>query len=150
MISRAIDEEISVALDRVSSALGAAGIPAEVLSAPEKRALVVRLQERLGVDVRAHAPWDHKTAPDGQLRPDGWEIIPAYVGARTCLMFLDGADIVWKFSSGPDLLCVLNECPALEFYVCDQDASYLLCSNHHDFIIGWGAARPWVERLGSS
>jgi hypothetical protein len=64
-------------------------------------------------------------------------------------MFLDGADIVWKFSGGPDLLCVLNECPALEFYVCDEDASYLLCSNHHDFIIGWGAAEPWVERLGS-
>ncbi|GAB9134881.1 hypothetical protein BDS110ZK25_20780 [Bradyrhizobium diazoefficiens] len=51
-----------------------------------------------------------------------------------------------KFSCGADLLRVLEDCPALEFYVCDEKASYLLCSNHHDFVVGWGAALPWVAR----
>ncbi len=62
-------------------------------------------------------------------------------------MFLSEAAYIWKFGSGYDLLRVLLECPALEFYVCDEDGSYLLCSNDHDFIIGWGTARPWVETL---
>jgi hypothetical protein len=122
--------------DHVSSALSATGVQAEVLSAPERKALVVRLRERLGVDVRAHAPWDDKTESSGKLRSDGWELIPTFVGATTCYMFLDGAGIVWKFRNGSDLRCVMKESPALEFYVCDRDASYLVCSNHHDFIMG--------------
>jgi hypothetical protein len=143
-----VGEKISMALDPISSALSATGVRAEVLGAAEKKALVVRLSERLGVDVRAHAAWDDKTAPDGQLRSDGWKIIPTYVGATSCLMFLDGANVVWKFRNGSDLLRVLEECTALEFYICDQDASYLLCSNHHDYVVGWGTAKPWVGRLG--
>ena len=133
----------------ISSALHATGNPAEVLGAAERTALVVRLRERLGVDATAHKPWDSPAAPQGQLRPDGWELIPAYVGGTTCLMFLDGANTVWQFSSGSDLLRVLEDCPALEFYVCDREASYLLCTNHHDFVIGWGAATSWVDGLGS-
>jgi len=135
--------------NHVSSALKATGIQAEELGAREKQAVVVRLLERLSVDVTGHAPWDHKAAPDGRLRPDGWELITKYVGTTACMMFLEGAHTVWKFSSGSDLLRVLKDCPALEFYVCDEDASYLLCSNHHDFVIGWGAARSWVESLGN-
>jgi len=131
----------------VSSALSAAGVQAEVLSTSARHALVVRLRERLAVDVTAHQTWDKKTRSDGKLRSDGWEIIPTFVGNTACCMFLDGAGTVWKFSDGSDLLRVLKECPALEFYICDQDASYLLCSNHHDFIIGWGAAKSWVDRL---
>jgi len=134
--------------DHISSALHATGVHAQVLDAAEKRALVVRLRERLGVDVTSHAPWDNSAGPDGHLRPDGWELIPTYVGAVPCLMFLDRANTVWKFRCGADLLRVLGECPALEFYVCDQEASYLLCSNHHDFVIGWGTAAQWVSGLG--
>ena len=137
-------------LNHVHLALEATGVQAEVLAAREKQALVVRLLERLGVDVTGRAPWDDDAAPDGRLRPDGWQLIPQYVGSTTCLMFLAGAHTVWKFSSGSDLLRVLKDCPALEFYVCDEDASYLLCSNHHDFVIGWGAATPWVESWGSA
>jgi hypothetical protein len=147
LMFRTIGEEISMTSNHVLSALNATGVPAEVLTAPQKKALVVKLRERLGVNVRAHAFWDDKTGSDGQQRADGWKLIPTYVGVRTCLMFLGGADIVWKFRNSSDLLRVLNECPPLEFYVCDQDASYLLCHNHHDFIIGWGVARSWVDRL---
>lgn len=135
--------------DHISSALRATGVEAQVLGAGERNALVVRLRERLGVDVVAHAPWSDSAAPDGRPRPDGWELIPTYVGTTACLMFLDGANTVWKFRKGSDLLRVLKECPAFEFYVCDQEASYLLCSNHHDFVIGWGAATRWVNDLDS-
>lgn len=135
--------------NHVSSALKVTGIQAELLGAREKQAVVVRLLERLGVDVTRHAPWDDDAAPDGCLRPDGWELIPKYVGTTACLLFLEGAHTVWKLRSGFDLLRVLKDCPALEFYVCDEEASYLLCSNHHDFVIGWGAATTWVESLGN-
>jgi len=28
-----------------------------------------------------------------------------------------------------------------------EETSYLLCNNHHDFVIGWGEAPQWVARL---
>jgi hypothetical protein len=134
--------------DHITSALHAAEVQSEILDSVERRALVIRLRERLGIDVTAHAPWDDNAAPEGQLRSDGWELIPAYVGNSVCLMFLDGAKTIWKFNGGTELRRVLEECPALEFYVCDQEASYLICSNHHDYLIGWGTATQWVDRLG--
>jgi hypothetical protein len=148
MMFRSTVKEMHMSLDHISLALHAAEVQAEVLDSAEREVLMVRVQERLGVDVTVHAPWDNSFAPDGKIRPDGWELIPMYVGATSCLMFLDCAKVVWKFKSGSDLLRVLKESPALEFYVCDEKASYLLCSNHHDFVIGWGAAQLWVDELG--
>jgi hypothetical protein len=137
-----------MSLNQLSSAVRDSGIEAEMLNEGGRKALLVRLLERLGVDVTSRAPWEF--GGKGKQRPDGWELIPKYVGANACLMFLEGAHEIWKFQSGRDLLRVLNDCPALEFYVCDEDGSYLLCHNHHDFVIGWGGASQWVEQLGSA
>ncbi|VIO66769.1 hypothetical protein [Bradyrhizobium ivorense] len=134
--------------DHVSSAIGDAGIQAEVLNEERRRAVVVRLLERLAIDVTSRFPWEH--GGEGKQRSDGWKLIPEFVGSNVCLMFFDGADEILKFQSGQDLLRVLKNCPPLEFYVCDEDASYLLCHNHHDFVVGWGRASQWVERLGNA
>jgi len=131
----------------VSSALEATRVQAEVLDAEARQEIVTRLGARLGVDVTRRAPWDDDAAPNGCLRSDGWELIPKYVGDAICLMFLEGAQTFWKVNNGSDLLRVLKDCPGLEFYVCDEDARYLLCSNHHDFVMGWGSAGPWVDNL---
>ncbi len=135
--------------DHVSSVHRLTGISPVVLEASVKQTLVLRLFERLGVDVTQPAPWDRSDAPEGQLQTDGWKVVSTFVGAAPCLMFLDAASPVWKFKNGSDLLRVLKECPGLEFYVCDQEGSYLLCSNHHDFVIGWGRASSWVEDLAT-
>ena len=132
-------------MNYVSAAVSNTGVHAEVLNEESRRALLVRLLERLGLDVTSCAPWER--GGEGKHRSDGWELIPEYIGANACLMFLEGADEVWKFKSGRDLLRVLNDCPGVEFYVCDEDASYLLCHNHHDFLVGWGGASEWIGRL---
>lgn len=130
--------------DHVSSAVSNTGAPAELLSERERQAVLIRLLERLGVDVTRNAPWEDGSASEGKQMQDGWQLIPAYVGGRECLMFLEGARSIWKFQNGADLLRVLEDCPAFEFYVCDEEASYLLCHNHHDFVIGWGTRLPMI------
>lgn len=135
-------------IDHVTNGLKTTGIEAEVLSAAHRNAIIGKLQSSLAVDVNKSAAWDDANAPDGRQRIDGWELISRFVGPSTaCLMFLDGARTIWKFKDGNDLLEVLNECPPIEFYVCDDDAKYLLCSNHHDVVIGWGEALYWVSSL---
>ncbi|HAM44040.1 MAG TPA: hypothetical protein DCM67_03315 [Propionibacteriaceae bacterium] len=63
---------------------------------------------------------------------------------------LVGAATVWRFRHGEDLARVLAECPPGAFFVCDEEAHDLLCSNHHDVVSGWGAAAAWVDALGGS
>jgi len=130
--------------DHVSLAISATGVPALLLCEEQRRVIVLRLLERLGVNVFGRAPWDHPAAPLGMQKSDGWKLIPKYVGGRECLLFPEGAGSMWTFSNGSDLLRVLENCQAIEFYVADKDAGYLLCFNHHDFIVGWGEAAQWV------
>ncbi len=120
------------------------------LTATEHQALIATVLDNLGVDITARAPWDAPEAPPGQRRSDGWQLVARYAGNAPCLMFLEGAATVWRFRHGEDLARVLAECPPGEFFVCDEAASYLLCSNHHDVVIGWGAATAWVDALAQS
>jgi hypothetical protein len=132
------------------AALQDAQVQSTVLDAAQRQAIIARLRERLGVDVAARAPWDSPSAPQGRQRHDGWRLVPTQVGAAPCVVLLAGAETMWSLASGSDLLRILTEAPALEFYVCDQDATYLLCSNDHDVVIGWGTASAWVDSLGQN
>ncbi len=140
------DEATAMRTSWVNAALEVSATPAELLGVPERQAVIARLCERLGVDVARYWPWQDVDAASVQ-RDDGWMRIANYVGTEPCLLFLDGAGTIWRLASGSDLLRVLEECPGIEFYVCDEAASYLLCHNHHDFVIGWGTAGAWVESL---
>ncbi|MEJ5027729.1 hypothetical protein [Comamonas sp. MYb69] len=136
--------------DSVSVVVRSADIQIVALSAVKRTTVVAQLREQLGVDVLHPSPWGSRSAPEGCPRADGWELIPQYVGAASCLMFLPGATAIWQFGSGADLLLVLKESSAMEFYVCDDEARYLLCCNDHDFLIGWGIAAPWVASLAQA
>jgi hypothetical protein len=134
----------------ISSAMDAAQIEAQVLDMSERDSLAKSLLENLFVDVASRAPWDSRKAPEGIFCVDGWQLIPGYVGDRSCCMFQSEARVVWKLKNGSELFRVLKECPLIEFYVCDIEASYLLCSNDHDLLIGWGVAEQWVKNLGAA
>jgi hypothetical protein len=137
---------LSTMLDHIFRAINETQAAAALLDDEQRHEMAALLRSRLGVNVLSHSPWDNSEAPRGLRTTDGWQLIPAYVGTSECVMFVAGASACWTFRDGSDLLRVLEECPALEFYVSDKDASYLLCSNHHDFVIGWGDAAGWVAR----
>lgn len=124
-------------------------IPARL--SPSERDVVIRLlQERLNVNVEALMPWNAADAPAGIQNASGWELIPRFVGGLPCLVFSPLATGVWRFAEGPELLEFLRETPHFEFYVCDPEATYLICFNHHDFVLGWGRSTTWVQQLKNS
>lgn len=132
----------------VSSALEATSIEAITLNPTRRQDVLEGLSTQLDLDVTSPAPWDADSAPEGRLLPEGWKLIADYVGDRPCLLFFEGAQTIWGLHSGSDLNRLLMECPPLEFYVCDEQANYLLCANDHDVVIGWGDATAWVRSLG--
>jgi hypothetical protein len=103
----------------------------------------------LQVDIQATiAPWDDVDAPSGVKKSDGWELITQYIGNAECFVWSGAASAIWRFPNGNELLKFLRDVPPFEYYVCDKAATFLLCSNDHDFVIGWGRALPWVTELG--
>ena len=54
---------------------------------------------------------------------------------------------MFEVSSGDALDLLLGETTGFEFYVTDADASYLVCFNHHDFLVCLGDARGWLKGL---
>lgn len=84
------------------------------------------------------------------LDEEGWEKISIWIGDRSCkLLFPDYRDdTVYELKSGKDLFEILDNIPEIdEFCVTDEDFSYFLCFNHHDYIIGAGSAYEWVLSL---
>jgi hypothetical protein len=138
---------LEVIVDAIAAAVVTTGASAKLLSTHEQEHAVDGLRNQLGVDVRSHSPWDRFDAPDGVLRRDGWQLIPTFVGIENCLLITERASAVWRLDSGKDLIMILQECPPFEFYVCDITFTFLICFNHHDYLIAWGGANLWVSRL---
>jgi hypothetical protein len=109
--------------------------------------VVQSLKERLNVDVKAQMPWGAVGAPYGVQIASGWKLVPMFVAEVPCLVFSTGATSIWKFASGAELLLFLEASPPFEFYVCDAQATYLVCCNDHDFVIGWGRSVELVRQL---
>lgn len=137
--------------DHIASSITNNAIAASALSTPERVAVINALREKLGVDMTTgHAPWDDPGKHAGRYHPDGWRAIPHHVGPSPCLLITENAFGIWRCESGGDLLELLEDTPGFEFYVCDLDMNFLLCHNHHDYLIGWGDAVAWIDALEAS
>lgn len=140
-----------MSFDFVADAVKGAAVNAQVLERSQQDAVIGRLRERFGLNARATFLWDATVSEHVAFEcPSGWQLIPRFIGASECLMFESRARTIWRFGSGDDLLRVLEDAPALEYYVCDVEVTYLLCHNHHDYLIGWGAAAAWVIQLSEN
>ena len=80
---------------------------------------------------------------------DGWALIADFVEAKPCLMFFDDEEdkSVIEIKGGNDLHKLLSEMYGFEFYITNFMTEYLICFNHHDCLMGCGAAKNWVNEL---
>ena len=49
--------------------------------------------------------------------------------------------------NGTELYQILEDSFGFEFYITNQNHSYLLCFNHHDILYGSGEAKKWVSEI---
>ena len=112
---------------------------------------ILKTLTKLYVDAGKNGYWlwenlrDHIELSDSK----GWSYIQNYVKSNSCILFFnqDEEKKMFKVSNGKDLQYILSETSGFEFYITDDDCSYLLCFNHHDVLIGCGKAMKWVEGL---
>lgn len=97
--------------------------------------------------------WERADGSTSVQSVDGWMWIGPFVGARPCILLFDTDEEpeMIHIPSGPALDALLRDSCFFEFYVTDEEATYLICFNHHDVLVCWGSARAWLasRRLDS-
>ena len=92
--------------------------------------------------------WEDLIEPHSSFRwANGWLKIGEYVDKQTCLLIVPDEICAFRVRNGPELNAIIGECPLFEYFVTDDSRTYLLCHNHHDYLIGAGNAANWVERM---
>lgn len=78
-----------------------------------------------------------------------WNYIKDFVKDKECIIFFNQQEDKEMFliQSGEDLNYILSETFGFEFYITDQQISYLLCFNHHNILYGCGSAEKWINNL---
>ena len=77
---------------------------------------------------------------------EAWKLINKILGNEPIIMFFDknSETSAFKFKSANDVVSILSECIGFEFYLTNEKSDFILCLNHHDYLIAVG---PAVENL---
>ena len=96
--------------------------------------------------------WEHLKDDSFICASDAWSWVGEYVGSNDVIMFFDVDDdkSAVVFEDGSSVVAALANSSGFVFYLTDLDASYVLCFNDHDFLIGAGAAVDWIKRKKES
>ncbi len=76
---------------------------------------------------------------------NAWQWINEFIkNTNTIMIFLD-EEASFIFQNGDDVVALLDEMYAFEFFLTDENLTYLLCYNHHDYLIASGTAKEWLK-----
>jgi hypothetical protein len=92
--------------------------------------------------------WNYLTDHSSVYKEHGWEDVQHFVGANSCLLFLESVEgeFLIELKNGADLNTLIENTSGFVFYVSDQQQDYLICYNDHDYLIGCGTAKKWIEK----
>jgi hypothetical protein len=77
-----------------------------------------------------------------------WRWIGDWIENESCVLLWDPAyeRRALRLAKGRSLTGLLEEMYGTEFYVTDESISYMICFNHHDYLIAAGRAKSWLEQ----
>jgi hypothetical protein len=92
--------------------------------------------------------WEYLNDSVATQNPESWRWIGEFVGNEEVIMFFNPAETnsFFSFQNGSQVVPVLEHAPSFEFYLTNARADYLICFNHHDYLIVSGAAQEWLEK----
>lgn len=141
--------------EEIERAAGQAGVRLTEVSHAHAGRIRRELLSKYGKDYRFEFGCDNITAHAAIQHPEAWTWIGEFLGRRNALFFYDSSlatgrrpdNSMFLVPHGEDLVRLLEDCYGFVFYVTDEDTSYVLCFNEHDYLIGAGSAREWVSSL---
>lgn len=83
---------------------------------------------------------------------NGWSLIDKFERGSKGIVYLffepsDEKEVL-IFPSMSSVKAILEEVPGFVFYLSNSDLEFLICFNDHDYLIGSGTGKSWIEELG--
>jgi|SRR5882724_6887809 len=133
--------------DELTTSIQKTGARATVSSKWNSQNVLKQLSTRFGIPGGRGELWEHLVDSVGHQDPNAWRWIAEFVRGQPCMLAMPPRLelAVFDFDDGAELVAVLELCSGFEFYVTDKALSFVLCSNHHEYLIGAGAAVDWLR-----
>jgi hypothetical protein len=145
--------DITLVKDEIHSASGALRLGIVQVDGERARGIRDALTIKYGADSRFEFA-DNNIRPEHRSsvqHPDSWSWVDEFLTDEPVLFFYDsnlnGDDAMFRIPSGRDVVTLLRECSSFPFYVTNDALDYVICHNDHDYIVGAGRAKAWVESL---
>jgi hypothetical protein len=121
--------------------------PIEELSHQESERIGILASNKFAGGAKRNL-WEHFESSVSIQNQDAWKWIEDYVENRQVLMFfeLDNDEAVFLFPNASSIVSVLEKTANFEFYLTDTEATYIICFNHHNYLIASGAAEGWLTK----
>jgi len=80
---------------------------------------------------------------------DSWSWVKDFKPNNTVILFFEPLDekVAFSFPNKQSLVDTLEECFGFVFYLTDQNFSYLICHNDHDYLITTKSAKKWLKTM---
>lgn len=79
---------------------------------------------------------------------DGWRRLCDFSVSHPVILFQSEHDFEgFSFASSDCLSRVLAESPGFEFYLTNPEVDFVICFNHHDYLICVGTSKDWLATI---
>lgn len=108
--------------------------------------IINNVKERYASSEKKGCLWERFIDDVSVCDENAWSWVGEYVGDEKALMFFPGKEnIVIGFANGKDVVTILENSFGFEFYITNAATDYVLCFNHHDYLIACGKAVKWLK-----
>ncbi len=94
--------------------------------------------------------WDELNDPSVLCVDNGWEVIGNFIAPLVNLYLffeLDDEKNAFCFKRGDELAKVLIESGCRDFYLLDENMTFLICYNDSNVILTEGVAKTWLAGI---
>ena len=96
---------------------------------------------------RSEFLWERFSDSFSIQNKNAWGWLDDFVKDKDVILFFnrDREETMYHMEAGASLSTLLGETYSFEFYLTDAATSYLICFNHHDYLIALGEAKAWLR-----
>jgi hypothetical protein len=124
----------------------------QIICSPLRRAetseLIRSIIERYTTDYTDRFLWEHFIGDVSVRTPNASTLATQYPQVPVIILYeSENKFHGYLFHKKEQLLQMIAEAPSFEFYLTDPAVSYVICRNHHNYLIGVGSCVSWVSSL---
>lgn len=133
-------------ISEVLAAADQVGCNTVALTQTESKKVIDDIRQKYSNGLKSDYFWETLKNRTSLQNREAWSWIKDFVKDNQTIMFFINSEshAGVLFENGDCVVKTLWECTGFEFYLTNLQTDYLLCFNHHDFLIGAGTAQNWV------